>query len=81
MINQEYKSTEEAINDLTNCIRPFGRRFSILEPSTLSMAKTVFNNLKKSARILATKEEIEQIATQYGWSSEEAGRLAKKFGS
>jgi hypothetical protein len=78
MIELEYKSIEDAIKDLTNSLRPLGR-LTILEPSNLALANNIFKKLK-SAGIPATKAEIEQVATQNGWSSEQAGKLAKKFG-
>ncbi|MFZ3207367.1 MAG: hypothetical protein WA140_00815 [Geobacteraceae bacterium] len=79
MIDQDYTSTEEAIKDLTNSLRPLGR-LTILEPSNLALAKNIFKKLKSSG-ITAKKTEIEQIASQKGWSSQQAGKLAKKFGS
>jgi hypothetical protein len=45
MIDQEYKSTEEAIKYLTNSLRPLGR-LTILEPSNLALANIIFNKLK-----------------------------------
>ncbi|MDD5452157.1 MAG: hypothetical protein PHT49_09720 [Desulfovibrionales bacterium] len=74
----QYQSTEDAIKDLTSSLRPLGR-LSILEPSNLSLAKAIFKKLK-SAGILPTKEEIKQFATQYGWDTKQADKLAKKFG-
>ncbi|MBK5279743.1 MAG: hypothetical protein JJE09_12870 [Bacteroidia bacterium] len=77
MIEPEYKSTEEAIKDLTKLLRPLGR-LTILEPSNLALATNIFKNLKLSG-ISATKEEIEQISTRYGWDTKQASKLADKF--
>ena len=73
----QYQTTEDAIKDLTSLLRPLGR-LTILEPSNEALAKSVFKSLK-AAGVIATKSEIEELATQYGWDSEQARRLAKKF--
>jgi len=78
MTNQNYRSTEDAIKDLTNLLRPLGR-LTILEPSNLSLAKNIFKKLK-STKISPTKEEIKPLAIQFGWDSKQADKLTKKFG-
>lgn len=75
---KQYLSTEDAVNDLTSSLRPLGR-LTILEPSNEALAKNIFQKLK-SAGIAATKFEIEQLAIQYGWETEQARKLARKFG-
>ncbi len=79
MIEQEYKSIENAIRDLTSLLRPLGGRPNILEPSNRDLAKNIFKKLK-AAGISATKAEIEQIAIQCNWDTKQASNLAKKFG-
>ena len=73
-----YQTTEDAIKDLTTSLRPLGR-LTILEPSNEALAKNVFKSLKV-AGVVASKSEIEELATQCGWDTEQARRLAKKFG-
>lgn len=78
MTGKEYKSTEDAVKDLTSSLRPLGR-LTILEPSNEALAKNIFKRLK-DAGISATRDEIEQSATQFGWDTKQAEKLAKKFG-
>lgn len=70
---------EDAIKELTDSIMPLGRP-TILEPSNLSLAKTIFKKLKSSG-ISPTKEDIKNLAIKYGWDTKQADKLANKFGA
>jgi len=79
MSKQEYQTTDDAIKDLTNLLRPLGR-LTILEPSNRSLADNIFKKLKASG-ISANKCEIKQLAIQSGWDDKQADKLSKRYGT